>query len=67
MELRDVRIPITRFREVGPEGRAALIGWTVVGGLIVFRNGQRVGVLEELTREEGYVRISVFESNPALS
>lgn len=66
MELKGVRIPATRFREVGPEDRAALIGWTLVGGLIVFRNGQRVGVLEELTREDGYVTISVFPNDVAV-
>ena len=63
MDLKGVRLPSSRFREVGPDGRAALIGWTVVGGLIVYRNGQRVGVLEELTREDGYVTISVIATD----
>jgi hypothetical protein len=66
MDLKGVRIPTARFREVGPDGRAALIGWTVVGGLIVYRNGQRVGVLQELTREDGYVTISVMATDAAV-
>jgi hypothetical protein len=62
MDLKDVRIPLSRLREVSYGQQIAIVGWTLVDGLIVYRNGQRVGSLQEMTRDEESVTLSILDT-----
>ncbi len=53
----DVRIPPLRARHVRSGGPISRVGWTVVDGQLVYKDGERVRVATYVERENGWTML----------
>lgn len=59
----DVRIPPLRARHVRSGGPISRVGWTVVDGQLVYKDGERVRVATYVERENGWTMLRFLRTD----